>query len=453
MGEWARAFCTHLAATWASASHRSTAHLHVQAFWAHTPAHITSTCLQVWPQHVHVCPTHVQRKPTLSHIHPRKATRLGWASTTQVHAHPILGPPESMRRSTSRPGMPTKCLALPGVDADGRPKLGNIGRPRIQDGCPRCPSRGPPQTRVEIHAFGLWTGMDAHRATPWKPTRWDWTPTLQAWATIATRHWRPTHCVWRPIQIGLDGHVCWMEAHVLRVDGQYASITRPHSRYGLPRTRRGPPHLRYGRPRCTCGLPGNPRGEPHVLDGCPRDRGWVPNATGWTLTHSHVDGQGKAAWRPTHLGMHVQCHAFGPPRHLATTHVLDGQKSDGHARDMGTHEVGSSCSWTPTRPGLATPGDMWQTSRVYVGPTIGHVRCYGRAPTRLAATCTGVALWTGGRDARMATYTLCAGVGVMCAPRRVLWACNATTWAGVRTEWNPTRCVWAHVRPRRTENF
>lgn len=117
----------------------------------------------------------------------------------------------------------------------------------------------------------------------------------------------------------------------------------------------------------------------------------------------------------THLGMHVQCHAFGPPRHLATTHGLDGQKSDGHARDVGTHKVGSFARGLPYVRAWPDLGDMWQTSRVYVGPAIGHIRCYGRARVGLAATCTDVALWMRGRDARMATYTLCAGVCGMCS--------------------------------------
>jgi hypothetical protein len=191
--------------------------------------------------------------------------------------------------------MPTKCLALPGVDTDGQPKLSDIGRPRIQDGCLRCSSRGPPQTRVEVHAMGL----DYH-------------------ATDVGNHNSLT-----------------LEAHVLRMGGQYASIT--------------PPRSRYGQPRNTHGLPDNPRGEPHVLDGSPTQHDgrshtitWTAKARRFGCPHTPGDARPMSrVWTSTALGHDSRI----------------GRPKVGWSRKGCRHPQGRLvCSWTPIRSGLARPG-------------------------------------------------------------------------------------------------
>ena len=171
--------------------------------------------------------------------------------------------------------------------------------------------------------------MDAHYASSLTL----WTATYALWTSTPTR-WTATQPGWKRVvsqATYVDSHTCWMDAHM-------------------------------------------------IARGCPTQR-MDAHAT-------HVDGQCRAAWMPTHRQLGGQNSRFGQPQRLATSSGWTATKmwprwNVGHPRGR------LVCLWATTRLGLATSGDMWQTSRVYVGPTVGHVRCYGRSRIGVARACAG----------------------------------------------------------------
>ena len=189
--------------------------------WAHTQVHAAPTCIQVWPQHVHVCPPHLHDTPTKrqrafvgGHViadgrpkclgmeaHARQIAR-----PLRIHA-PCCGCPRPSRRTHE----------MPRVARRGRvwtAKARQHWAATHTDGHPRSSSRGGPQTRVESHAFGLWTGVDAHSGI----VLGDHGILLDGHVIRVGVHskpsWRPTHIEWAPI-------ARW--------------IGRPHTLRGLPR--------------------------------------------------------------------------------------------------------------------------------------------------------------------------------------------------------------------------
>ena len=122
------------------------------------------------------------------------------------------------------PGAPTKCLALPDVDAYGRPKLGNIGPPRILMGTHEA-------LCVEAHVHG------------WKSTRLG------------------CGLGWRPIELRLGS---------------------PRDGIGLPRNSRGCPK------RAVIGCPLTSNARPTMLDGGPRYAGGRPSRLQPYAMGSHI---------------------------------------------------------------------------------------------------------------------------------------------------------------------
>lgn len=136
-----------------------------------------------------------------------------WVPTQgKLHGHSASTRPDT--EAHVLPGAPTKYLALPDVDAYGRPKLGNIGRPRILLGIHEAP-------HVEAHKHG-WKATRLGCGLGWRPIA---ASSLGIHGILLDGHvirvgvhskpsWRPTHIEWAPI-------ARW--------------IGRPHTLRGLPR--------------------------------------------------------------------------------------------------------------------------------------------------------------------------------------------------------------------------
>ena len=171
----------------------------------------------------------------------------------------------------------------------------------------------------------------------------------------------------------------------------------------------------------------------HVIaHGCPTQR-MDAHAT-------HVDGQCRAAWMPTHRQLGGQKSRFGQPQRLATSSSWTATKmwprwNVGHPRGRLGLLVDFHTFW---------PGHLWG----YVANLTRLVAISG-GPRCTLRWCT-LSAWPG---PVLGVWVCCAGGhayivrGRGCCVRSQarVTGVQRKTWADVRTEWNPTRYTWARM--------
>lgn len=169
-----------------------------------------------------------------------------------------------------------------------------------------------------------------------------------------------------------------------------------------------------------------------ITRGCPTQR-MDAHAT-------HVDGQCRAAWMPTHRQLGGQKSRFGQPQRLATSSGWAATKmwprwNVGHPRGRLGLLVGQPHVWAWPPLGICGKPHafMWAQQLATSGVMGGHVSAWP-GPVLGAWVCCagGHAYIVRGRRCCVRSQARVTGV-------------QRKTWADVRTEWNPTRYTWARM--------